>query len=143
MRDLWDVAAAFALEHPELVAAEGVSVEHVEREDRRPIFGNLPGWAAAEAEARRKYARQNLPDQAWAEARITGGWSTPPIVTPDFVYAVARTWFDHAQIPNQTDAERDAERAEEARLDRINEQQEAAKRAREDARPSVLDKYKK
>lgn len=59
-------------------------------------FGALPGWAEAEAEARRLYGNV-LPALAWEAAREMAGTRWPSEITAQTVYWFARAWFEQAR----------------------------------------------
>jgi hypothetical protein len=68
-------------------------------------FGDLPGWAEAEAAARRTY-RDLLPDFAWEAAAGQAGAVWPTEVTPQTVYRFAKAWFDQATEQELIERER-------------------------------------
>lgn len=58
-------------------------------------FGDLPGWAEAEAEAQRLYG-QLLPPSSWAAAREMRGAQWPKEITARTVYRFAKAWFEQS-----------------------------------------------
>ena len=56
-------------------------------------FGDLPGWAEAEAEARRIYG-DFLPMSSWEAAREMRGAQWPREIAPRTVYRFAKAWFE-------------------------------------------------
>lgn len=71
----------------------------------RPRFGDRPGWAAAEAEARRLYG-DILPGFAFDRAADTSGGKPPAIINARAVYALAKWWFEAASAEERVAAER-------------------------------------
>jgi hypothetical protein len=71
-----------------------VSRVEYDRPGRGSSWGELPGWAEAEAEARRKFARLMMPERAWAGAREMHG-SKRPHVSPEMVKEAAQFWLEY------------------------------------------------
>lgn len=74
-------------------------------------FGDLPGWAEAEAEARRLYG-EDLPAYCWEAAREMAGNRWPAEITPQAVFRFARVWFEQASEEERIQRERAEVRAQ-------------------------------
>lgn len=99
--DLIYVARALEISHVWLVLGEGdmevgtplpsSAIVPSERERRRR-FGELSGWAEAEAEAKRQF--EGIPEAAFAAARSTSGQPLPELVDVTTVARWATTWLE-------------------------------------------------
>lgn len=69
-------------------------------------FGDLPGWAEAEAEAQRTYGLL-LPASSWTAARELQGAQWPRQVTAKTVYRFAKAWFEQATEEELIERERE------------------------------------
>lgn len=59
----------------------------VAKREERPAFANLPGWAEAEAEARRRY--RHVPPEAFDAVGSLSGAAAPKAVTPEWIGQMA------------------------------------------------------
>lgn len=101
---LYAEAAKFAVEHPDLVAAENSTSTRVELDTvTNPSFGDLPGWKEAESEARRKY--RYIPEDAWVGARGLAGMKFREQVTAENVLKAAQLWLDGQSVVDDRSGE--------------------------------------
>ncbi len=102
----------------------------------QPLAG-LPGWTVAEDAAREAY--RFYPPEAWVGARTIMGATSMGggAVTVETVRRAADLWLDLNRKAPDADSARDDE------LSRKHDEAEATKKAKQDAKPSVLDRKKK
>jgi transcriptional regulator with XRE-family HTH domain len=107
-------AIAYALEHPDEIPGERVEIET----PRAPTLGALPGWAKAEAEARRRWP--HIPPAAYEGARALSGWSFPEQhqLTAELVRRVADLWLDMQAAPPPDPEQVRREIEEDAKLEK-------------------------
>lgn len=99
MPELHRAADRFALENPDLIEAEGflqgAADSRVEYDEpRAPVLRSMPGYAEAEAEARRRY--RNVPDEIWRLVGSSSGAAFRPPITPELLVDLATVMWKHA-----------------------------------------------
>jgi transcriptional regulator with XRE-family HTH domain len=78
------------------------------------VFGDLPGWEEAEAEARKLF--DEIPSDAFEAARQTSAPRLPELVDATTVGKWAMTWFEQMSREDRLKAERDAIHARAQRI---------------------------
>ena len=81
-----------------------------------PRFGDMPGWDAAETEARRIYGKR-LPPYAWSAARQLMGAQTPTVLNAVTVYNLVASYWEMMSDEVRAEAIRQQAEEEMARED--------------------------
>lgn len=113
----------------------GITLDELRTGQRRapagaPIFGAIPGWAEAEAEARRIYGKR-LPSYAWESGRRLMGAQAPAVLNAVTVFNLVQAYWE--MMSDETRAEAIRRQAEEE-MKREDAEADELLRARHDAR---------